>query len=1265
MGGPWRRTAGAPSALDPRPRAVTHQRPPPAHREVSIGQTRSADQRASSAQVPFASPAAAGRQACAQHWEPQGRRAETKAADAVTTGGRAKGACAQTPQQSASDRHCAATLSLVDLQTGGLRDPHAQHVGADEVDDVADPEPALHHRESGTPRAILVPRDQAQASQPQRLVVARRSRVPGRAVLDPLAAARTIAARARQRRPTRGAPPLTAMLRQPPAPPQRPLREAPGPFREVVLIELFAGLLSLSLLFRLFGWKFPVISYYSEIDEDARRVIHHHFPDAIDLGDVTSISEDQIRAISEVHPEALLVVAFGPPCVDVSLLKRHRAGAWGPQSALREAGRRVFHWAYASAPQRAIGILECTRMAVEDRKVYDDVFPGGRAFEICARHWVPVTRPRWWWFSCAPTWPEGTRISEPKEGVALVAPPPASTVRAPSREILIPGWSRVSGDESPFACLTRHVPKRVEPNEAAGKSQADADTLDWWRKDEYCQSPYQYCPRNRVTDGRDQRRLLPIEEERLTGVPDEYTWPCQEKGSAGYASLPHRRTRHSLLGNAWNLYALAFIFQAVLRPRLADATMLHEPPPWPGGAGVAQQLWRTTTAPPVRVAPFVAAIIGDSGVHLLKSLFVPSVFLQTAYGVEGPHGAIPPGWSELHQNEMAKHVDVLQVARSVRSGPYSMLLPRGLGPVRHFRFAHALPARFDALPDLPADLALAAEVAVTQSAECLRDWRRAALRRLRGISTRLAGIDRLLAAARSPAAVRVASTWNLAMVEYIRMAIGWPDEGLVELLAKGGAILGAIAETGCFRATSVVPELSVEELLSGARAFIDTLTSRPPHRPDEARRLWELASEEQRQGKIGPWLTRADLDAQFGVDSWSCMPRFVVEQEKPRIIDNAKRAGYNETSHLVERIHTTSTLAGVALVRWLLLRAGGAITAEQIRIATADMKSAYRQIAVRQEFERFSIVCVWDPDTLQWRFALLYGLAFGLANSVLEFNRIAAFINGAGRRVLLLLLLCFYDDFKSTDVDRGEGTSGADEAFQSLCDLLGARLDPDKHRSPAASNRFLGKKESYIGLATCRLEPDEAKVEAFAALLRETLAQGTANVETRQRILGTMVHLSESLPGRLGRARMRLASGILSALDRDRIEYFLYLVQYAGPRHIPLVPRHGVHFMLWTDASYRRSRDASGAITHQVGAGWVLAASAYRGTTLQESFPRVAEAPSETCVHSQPNPGLSGWAGALLQHVLLRGAIGAAYTPPPRPSGRNSASNEPTLRQQS
>ena len=620
---------------------------------------------------------------------------------------------------------------------------------------------------------------------------------------------------------------------------------------------------------------------------------------------------------------------------------------------------------------------------------------------------------------------------------------------------------------------------------------------------------------------------------------------------------------------------------------------------------------------------------------------------------------IPPGWSELHQNETARHVDGLQVARSVRSGPYSMLLPRGLGPQRHFRFACGLPARFNELPCVPADLALAADMTVVHGPQRLRQWRSQVIRSLRKVAKRLAGLGRLLAAARSPAAARVASHWNLAVVEYVRMIIGWPDEGIVELLTKGGAILGAIAATGCFRTTSIEPELSVAQLLSQAREYVDSLTARPPHRPEEARRLWELATEEQRLGKIGPWLTRADLDAEFGADAWSCMPRFVVEQEKPRIIDNAKRAGYNATSRLTERIHTTSTLAGVALVRWLLLRSGGNITAEQIRIATADMKSAYRQIAVKEEFERFSIVCVWDPDDSQWRFARLYGLAFGLANSVLEFNRLAAFLNGAGRRLLLLLLACFYDDFKSTDVEQNGITGEADMSFQHLCDLLGAKLDPDKHREPAAANKFLGKTEAYLDVGICRLEPDAAKVEAFASLLRETLSQGTATLETRQRILGTMVHLSESLPGRLGRARVRLSHGVLSPFDRDRVEYFLYLVLQAGPRYIPLVPCHGVHFILWTDASYKRSRDANGTFSHQVGAGWVLAASAYEGTTTEDTFPGVASAPSETCVHISAQRGspralehrsrlsnLTGWATVLLEHVLSRGAVGAAYKPP-------------------
>ena len=93
-------------------------------------------------------------------------------------------------------------------------------------------------------------------------------------------------------------------------------------------------------------------------------------------------------------------------------------------------------------------------------------------------------------------------------------------------DILLPGWTRAAGVGGSFACLTRHLPKSTEPSEAAGKHTADEETLRLWAEDEYCQSPYQYGRRNRVTNGseerrllliEEERRLLPIEEERITG----------------------------------------------------------------------------------------------------------------------------------------------------------------------------------------------------------------------------------------------------------------------------------------------------------------------------------------------------------------------------------------------------------------------------------------------------------------------------------------------------------------------------------------------------------------------------------------------------------------------------------------------------------------------------------------------------------------------------------------------------------------------------
>ena len=48
------------------------------------------------------------------------------------------------------------------------------------------------------------------------------------------------------------------------------------------------------------------------------------------------------------------------------------------------------------------------------------------------------------------------------------------------------------------------------------------------------------------------------------------------------------------------------------------------------------------------------------------------------------------------------------------------------------------------------------------------------------------------------------------------------------------------------------------------------------------------------------------------------------------------------------------------------------------------MKGAYRQLGVSDAYLRLSVICVWDIVEGCWRFGVLLGLAFGLAEAVLK-----------------------------------------------------------------------------------------------------------------------------------------------------------------------------------------------------------------------------------------------------------------------------------------
>ena len=224
-------------------------------------------------------------------------------------------------------------------------------------------------------------------------------------------------------------------------------------------------------------------AYAFEIDESAIRVAGTVHPDVIQCGDILDVTREWAEDILRQYPHSVFFLSGGPPCKDVSMLNSGGKGAWGPQSKLREEYKRVTQYFLSMAPDRTRALMECTTMRAADRVVYGAVH-GRKAFELCSKHFAPVTRRRWWWPSHEPTFPMGTTLQPSKADgdVQTITP---IVERVSLRSTLLPGWTvggprgRNARSEGTFTfeCLTTRERRSRAPRDPRGIEWCEAAAL--------------------------------------------------------------------------------------------------------------------------------------------------------------------------------------------------------------------------------------------------------------------------------------------------------------------------------------------------------------------------------------------------------------------------------------------------------------------------------------------------------------------------------------------------------------------------------------------------------------------------------------------------------------------------------------------------------------------------------------------------------------------------------------------------------------------
>ena len=115
---------------------------------------------------------------------------------------------------------------------------------------------------------------------------------------------------------------------------------------EIRYISLFSGIEAATVAWEPLGWTPVAFAQYEPGDniQFPSKVLQYHYPDVPNLGDVTKITEEQIKALGHID-----LVVGGSPCQDLSIAGQRR-GLVNEDGSLTRSGlfdyqMQIFEWA--------------------------------------------------------------------------------------------------------------------------------------------------------------------------------------------------------------------------------------------------------------------------------------------------------------------------------------------------------------------------------------------------------------------------------------------------------------------------------------------------------------------------------------------------------------------------------------------------------------------------------------------------------------------------------------------------------------------------------------------------------------------------------------------------------------------------------------------------------------------------------------------------------------------------------------------------------
>ena len=416
---------------------------------------------------------------------------------------------------------------------------------------------------------------------------------------------------------------------------------------------------------------------------------------------------------------------------------------------------------------------------------------------------------------------------------------------------------------------------------------------------------------------------------------------------------------------------------------------------------------------------------------------------------------------------------------------------------------------------------------------------------------------------------KILSPKRLLVFREMLAELDYPDLGVFDEIACGTGLAGSVPDSGLFEKVFRPCEITEEQLKSGAEHNRKSIfySCRGSGDQDVDKVVYEKTIEEVNSGWLRGPFEIASLPSDAIINR-----RFGLKQpNKVRLIDDFSGSWVNSTVQSFEspKPHSTDVIASVVL-SLLSCR-------DKNFVGRAyDLKSAYRQLGVRQDSLWASFIVVFNPMKKVPEVYQMLAVPFGASRAVYSFLRVSHSIWWLGCMALGLVWSNFYDDFITFSTD--ELTSNTDQTVDLFFKSLGWKYATDGDKSSEFSAKFsaLGIEVDLTNFSQGFVEfkNTSKRVLELCGYIDKALTEGELKLLDSQKLRGRMQFADGQLFGRLGRLCLRavtehaysgkgpkIKTGCIQALQR-----FKDFLQHSQPRRI----QRSSHktWLVFTDACY-------------------------------------------------------------------------------------------------